>query len=177
MKSLTEEKSEQTKIDSEWVEQTRSDRWRTRFDNVVSAKSKGNKERDAGFNRWSARKTKRHFDPRYEPFDKWHVSCAFNASADCQTSTDLTVSYSINHSPKILVTVSYKVRTVTILICHRPHSIHKRRPSSNLSPSRYFSIRRPHEHRIVRIFLTVTPIDPPAQKRRIKWGEGSSWRG
>ena len=91
-------------------------RWRTRSDNVVSVKSKGNEERDAGFYRWSARKTKRHFDRRYEPFDKWHVSCAFNASAACQTSIDLMASCSINHSPKILVTVSYKVRTVTILI-------------------------------------------------------------
>ena len=29
---------------------------------------------------------------------------------------DLTASCSINHPPKVLVTVSYKVRTVTILI-------------------------------------------------------------
>ena len=116
MKSLTEEKSERTKIDSEWVERMSSDRWQTRFDNVVYAKSKGNEERDAGLYKWSARKTKRHFDPRYEPFDKWHVSCTFNASAACQTSIDLTESCPINHSPKIVVIVSYKVQTITILI-------------------------------------------------------------
>ena len=69
--------------------------------------------KNAGFYRWSARKTKRHFDPRYEPFDEWHVSCAFDASAACQTSINLTASCSINHPLKILVTVSYKVRTVT----------------------------------------------------------------
>ena len=111
MKSLTKEKSERTKIDSEWVERMSSDRWRTRSDNVVSAKSKGNEKRDAGFYRWSARKTKRHFDPRYEPFNEWHVSCALNASAACQTSIALTASYSINHRPKVPVTVSYMVQT------------------------------------------------------------------
>ena len=90
--------------------------WRTRCDNVVSAKSKGNEEKGAGFYRWSARKTKRHFNPRYEPFDEWHVSCALNVSVACQTSVALTASYSINHRPKVLVTVSYKVQTVTVLI-------------------------------------------------------------
>ena len=38
---------------------------------------------------------------------------AFNASAACQTSIDLTASYSINHPPKVLVTVSYKVLTIS----------------------------------------------------------------
>ena len=93
-----------------------SDRWRTRSDNVVSTKSKGNEEKGASFYRWSARKTKRHFDPRYEPFDEWHMSCALNASAACQTSVALTASDSINHRPKVLVTVSYKVQNVTVLI-------------------------------------------------------------
>ena len=93
-----------------------SDRWRTRSDNVVSAKSKGNEDKGAGFYRWSARKTKRHFNPRYEPFDEWHVSCALNTSAACQTSVALTASYSINHRLKVLVTVSYKVQNVTVLI-------------------------------------------------------------
>ena len=38
---------------------------------------------------------------------------AFNASAACQAPTDLTVSFSINHPPKVLVTISYKVLTVS----------------------------------------------------------------
>ena len=57
-----------------------SDRWRTRSDNVFSAKSKGNERKGVGFYRWSARKTKRHFDPRYKPIDEWHVLYALNAS-------------------------------------------------------------------------------------------------
>ena len=93
-----------------WVEQTRSDRWRTRSDNVVSAKSKGNEKRGAGFYRWSARKMKWHFDSRYKPFDEWHVLCALNACAACQTFIALTASYSINHRPKVPVTVSYTVQ-------------------------------------------------------------------
>ena len=109
MEPLTEEKSEQMRIDE--LNRSSSDRWRTRSDNVVSAKSKGNEERGAGFYRWSARKTKRHFDPRYEPFNEWHVSCALNASAACQTSIALTASYSINHRPKVPVIVSYTVQT------------------------------------------------------------------
>ena len=109
MEPLTEEMSEQMRIDE--LNRSSFDRWRTRSDNVVSAKSKGNEERGAGFYRWSARKMKWHFDPRYEPFDEWHVSCALNASAACQTSIALTASYSINHRPKVLVTVSYTVQT------------------------------------------------------------------
>ena len=38
---------------------------------------------------------------------------AFNDSAVCQAPTDLTESFSINHPPKVLVTVSYKVLTVS----------------------------------------------------------------
>ena len=38
---------------------------------------------------------------------------AFNASAACQTSINLMASCSINHPPKVLVTVSYKVLTIS----------------------------------------------------------------
>ena len=57
IESLTEEKSERIRIDSKWVERISFDRWRTRSDNVVSVKSKGNEEKGVGFYRWSARKT------------------------------------------------------------------------------------------------------------------------
>ena len=150
MEPLTEEKSEQMRIDE--LNRSSSDRWRTRSDNVVSAKSKGNEEMGAGFYRWSARKTKRHFDPRYEPFNEWHVSCALNASAACQTSIALTASYSINHRPKVPVTVSYTVQTdhtdyvtvhpiftIVILawIFHRSRLYLIRRPM-NIEPSGFF---------------------------------------
>ena len=74
MESLTEEKSERMKVGAKWVNGGNSNRRRTRSDNVVSTNSKGNEDKGAGFYRWSARKTKRHFDPRYEAFDEWHVS-------------------------------------------------------------------------------------------------------
>ena len=127
-------------------------RWRTRSDNVVSTKSKGNEEKGAGFYRWSAWKTKRHFDPRYKPFDEWHMSCALNTSATCQTSVALTSSYSINHRPKVLVTVSYTIQTdhidcvtvhsvftIVILawICHRSRLYLIHRPM-NIEPSGLF---------------------------------------
>ena len=160
MEPLTEEKSERMRIDE--LNGWSSDRWRTRSDNVVSAKSKGNEERGASFYRWSAQKTKRHFDPRYEPFDEWHVSCALNAFAACQTSIALTASYSINHRPKVLVTVSYTVQT-DHTDCVTVHSVftivilawifHR---------SCLYLIRRPHEHWTVGIILTVTPIGPLA---------------
>ena len=150
MEQLTEEKSERMRINE--LNGWSSDRWRTRSDNVVSTKSKGNEERGASFYRWSAQKTKRHFDPRYEPFDKWHVSCALNAFATCQTSIALTASYSINHRPKVLVTVSYTVQTdhtdcvtihsvFTIVILawiflrSRPYLIHR---PMNIEPSGLF---------------------------------------
>ena len=38
---------------------------------------------------------------------------AFNVSVACQTSINLTASCSINHLPKVLVTVSYKVLTIS----------------------------------------------------------------
>ena len=150
MEPLTEEKSEQMRIDE--LNRSSSDRWRTRSDNVVSAKSKGNEERGAGFYRWSARKTKWHFDLRYKPLDEWHMSCALNASAACQTSIALTSSYSINHRPKVLVTISYTVQTdhtdcvtihsvFTIVILawiflrSRPYLIHR---PMNIEPSGLF---------------------------------------
>ena len=160
MEPLTEEKSERMRIDE--LNGWSSDRWRTHSDNVVSAKSKGNEERGAGFYRWSARKTKRHFDPRYEPFDEWHVSCALNASTACQTSIALTASYSINHRPKVLVTISYTVQTdhtdcvtvhsvftIVILawIFHRSH---------------LYLLHRPYKHWTVMIIFTVTSIGPLA---------------
>ena len=159
MEPLTEEKSERMRIDE--LNGWSSNRWRTHSDNVVSAKSKGNEERGAGFYRWSARKMKRHFDPRYEPFDEWHVSCALNASTACQTSIALTASYSINHHPKVLDTVSYTVQT-DHTDCHRPLSIYNRHLSLNFSPFTSISHPSPHEHWTVRIILTVTPIGPLA---------------
>ena len=155
MKSLTEEKSERTKIDSEWVKRTRSN-------NVVSVKSKGNEESDAGFYRWSAQKTKRHFDPRNEPFDEWHVSCAFNASATCQTSIDLTASCSINHRPKGPRHRQLYSSVRPYWLCHRPLSIYNRHLSLNFSPFTSISHPSPHEHWTVRIVFTVTPIGPLA---------------
>ena len=162
MEPLTEEKSERMRIGANWVKRISSDRWHTRSDNVVSAKNKGNEERGVGFYRWSARKTKWHFDPRREPFNEWHVSCALNASAACQTSIALTASYSINHRPKVLITISYKVQTdrtdcvtvhsvftIVILawIFHRSH---------------LYLLHRPYEHWTVMIIFTVTPIGPLA---------------
>ena len=106
---------------------------------------------------------------------------AFKASTACQISIDLTASCSINHPPKVLVTVSYKVLIVSCKssdrqlkkfwpstvkfwpsphwLCHRPFSIHGRHPSSSLPPFMYV-YSSPHEHRTVRTMLTVTPIDP-----------------
>ena len=80
MESLTEEKSEQMRVVVNKLNGQISDRWRTRSDNVFSAKSKGNERKGVGFYRWSARKTKRHFDPRYKPINERHVSYALNAS-------------------------------------------------------------------------------------------------
>ena len=37
---------------------------------------------------------------------------ALNASAACQTSIDLTASFSINLPPKVLVTINYKILTI-----------------------------------------------------------------
>ena len=150
-----------------------SDRWWTRSDNVVSAKSKGNEEKGAGFYRWSARKTKRHFDPRYEPFDEWHMSCALNASAACQTSIALTASYSINHHPKVPVTVSYTVQTDHTDCVTVPSVFTIVILAWIFHHSRLHLIRRPHEHWTVRIILTVTPIAPVHKKSIDQMG----WRG
>ena len=57
-----------------------SDRWRTCSDNVFFCEKQGNKRKGVGFYRWSARKKKRRFDPRYKPINEWHVSYAINAS-------------------------------------------------------------------------------------------------
>ena len=175
MEPLTEEKSERMRIDE--LNGWSFDRWRTRSDNVVSAKSKGNEERDAGFYRWSARKTKRHFDPRYEPFDEWHVSCALNASAACQTSIALTASYSINHRPKVPITVSYTVQT-DHTDCVTVHSIftivilawifHR---------SCLYLIRRPMNIEPSGLFLPSPQLPPCIKNQRTKWGERGSWRG
>ena len=172
MESLTEEKSERMRIDK--LNGWSSDRWRTRSDNVVFAKSKGNEERGAGLYRWSARKTKRHFDPRYEPFDEWHVSCALNASAACQTSIALTPSYSINHRPKVLVTISYTVQT-DHTDCVTVHSVftvvilawifHR---------SRLYLIRRPMNIEQSGLFLPSPQFAPLHKKQWTKWGEGGS---
>ena len=177
MESLTEEKSERMRVDAKWCERISSDKWRTRSDNVDSAKSKENEEKGVGCYRWSARKTKRHFDPRYEPFDEWHMSCALNASTACQTSVVLTVSRAISHRPNAFNTVNYKYQTVTILIVS---------PSTQYSQSSpWLKCHRSH------IFLFVTPMNiepsillwpspqlsPLHKKRRTKWGEGGSWRG
>ena len=160
MESLTEEKSERMRIDE--LNGWSSDRWRTRSDNVVSAKSKGNEERGAGFYRWSARKTKRHFNPRYEPFDEWHMSCALNASAACQTSIALTASYSINHSPKGPRHRQLYSSDRPYWLCHHPLSIYNRHLSLNFSSFTSISHPSPHEHWTVRIVFTVTPIGPLA---------------
>ena len=77
------------------------------------AKWKKNVGEVAGFYRWSALKMKQHFDPRYEPLDEWHVSLPLMPLQASQTSINLTASCSINHPPKVLVTVSYKVLTVS----------------------------------------------------------------
>ena len=167
MESLTEEKSERIRVDAKWCERISSDRWRTRSDNVVSAKSKENEEEGAGFYSWSARKMKWHFDPRYELFDEWHVSCALNASAACQTFVVLTASRSISHHLNVFNTVSYKYQTVTMLI------VSPSTQYSQMSPFTYVSIHHPHEHWTVDITLTVTLIGPLAQKAMDQMG----WRG
>ena len=106
-------KSERIKVVAGGCERISSDRWQTRSDNVVSAQSKRNEGEGAGFYRWSAPKTKRHFDSRYESFDEWHMSLPLMPLQACQTSIDLTASCSINHPPKVLITVTYKVLTVS----------------------------------------------------------------
>ena len=160
MEPLTEEKSEWMRIDE--LNVWSFDRWRTRSDNVVSTKSKGNEERGAGFYRWSAWKTKRHFDPRYEPFDEWHVSCALNAFAACQTSIALTASYSIKPSSKGPRHRQLYGSDKPYWLCHRPLSIYNRHLSLIFSPFTSISHPSPHEHWTVRIVFTVTPIGPLA---------------
>ena len=57
-----------------------------------------------------------------------------------------------------------KFRPSPCWLCHRPLSIYNRHLSSNFSPFTSVSHPSPHEHRTVRIILTVTPIGPLAQK-------------
>ena len=171
MEPLTKEKSERVRIDE--LNGWSSNRWRTHSDNVVSVKSKGNEERGAGFYRWSAWKTKRNFDPRYKPFDEWHMSCALNASVACQTFIALTASYSINHRPKVLVTVSYTVQT-DHTDCVTVHSVftivilawifHR---------SRLYLIRHPMNIEPSGLFLPSPQLAPLHKKSMDQMG----WRG
>ena len=46
---------------------------------------------------------------------------ALNASAACQTSIDLTASCSINLPPKVLITINYKILTVSYKSSDRHH--------------------------------------------------------
>ena len=175
MEPLTEEKSERMRIDE--LDGWSSDRWRTHSDNVVCTKSKGNEERGAGFYRWSAWKTKWHFDPRYEPFDEWHVSCALNAFAACQTSIALMASYSINHRPKVPVTVSYTVQTdhTDCVIVHSVSTIVIL--AWIFHCSRLHLIRRPMNIEPSGLFLPSPQFPPCIKNQQTKWGEGGSWRG
>ena len=80
MESLTEEKSERMRVGGKWIERT--DLWQV-MDSLwqcVFCEKQENEKKGVGFYRWSARKTKRRFDPRYKPINKRHMSCAINAS-------------------------------------------------------------------------------------------------
>ena len=116
----------------------------------------------------SARKTKRHFDPRYGPIYECHVSSSLNAPAVWQTPTVMTVSIPVVSSPKVLVTNFYLVPTVIPMT-----------PSStNLSfwlPTQFFvTIRFMSVRHLIKdgptclSVLTVTPID------RLHDGDGSN---
>ena len=130
-----------------------SDRWRTRSDNVVSAKSKGNEEKGVGFYRWNARKTKRHFDLRYKPIDERHVSYALNASGSlsefCKPD-DLILPEPSSHKP---CHRPLEISTITPLIMS-PSTQHFQ-PSSKLNLSPFMSVSRPstHEHRTISMYL------------------------
>ena len=80
MESLTEEESERMRVGGKWVERT--DLWQVTDSlwQCVFYEKQENEKKGAGFYRWSARKTKQRFDPRYKPINKRHMSCAINAS-------------------------------------------------------------------------------------------------
>ena len=134
-----------------------------------------NERQCVGFYRRSARKTKRRFDPRYKPIDKWHVSYAINASGQfvktlypwrpypsqtvIQWSSSLSAGdfelspYWLWHCP-----LSIYNRHLSE-ICHRSCLYLNCQPMK-IEPSAY-------------VYLTVTPISPLLQVVTDQMG----WRG